>query len=171
VGSQIVQTPCGPIEYALAGSGPPLLMIHGAGGGFDQGLKFGAPLARAGFTVIAPSRFGYLRTPLSHDASPAAQADAHACLLDALGLERVVALGGSAGAPSAIQFCLQSAALFRDGPRRTGNLSERWRRAALQTLTNRPNGHSDDAAIRPGVLASDASGPRHDDRIDLGDAD
>src|SRR5215213_4346001 len=62
-GSQVVQTACGPIEYARSGSGPPLLMIHGAGGGFDQGLEFGAPLARAGFTVIAPSRFGYLRTP------------------------------------------------------------------------------------------------------------
>ena len=34
----------------------------------------------------APSRFGYLRTPLPSDASPAAQADAHSCLLDALGL-------------------------------------------------------------------------------------
>src|SRR5688500_11640845 len=69
-GSQVIQTPCGAIEYALAGSGPPLLMIHGAGGGFDQGLEFGAPLARAGFTVIAPSRFGYLQTPLPDDASP-----------------------------------------------------------------------------------------------------
>jgi 2-hydroxy-6-oxonona-2,4-dienedioate hydrolase len=31
--SQIVQTPCGPIEYALAGNGPPVLVVHGAGGG------------------------------------------------------------------------------------------------------------------------------------------
>src|SRR5689334_16704450 len=63
-GSHVAKTPCGSIEYALAGNGPPLLMIHGAGGGFDQGLQFGTPLVRAGFTVIAPSRFGYLRTPL-----------------------------------------------------------------------------------------------------------
>jgi F420H(2)-dependent quinone reductase len=31
-GSQIVQTPCGAIEYALAGDGPPVLVVHGAGG-------------------------------------------------------------------------------------------------------------------------------------------
>jgi hypothetical protein len=32
------------------------------------------------------SRFGYLRTPLPSDPSAAAQADAHACPLDALGI-------------------------------------------------------------------------------------
>jgi pimeloyl-ACP methyl ester carboxylesterase len=56
------------------------------------------------------SRFGYLRTPLPPDASSAAQADAHACLLDALALPKAAVLGGSAGAPSAIQFCLRHAA-------------------------------------------------------------
>lgn len=106
LGSHVVRTPCGPIEYALAGTGPPLLLIHGAGGGFDQGLAFGAPLVRAGFTVIAPSRFGYLRTPLPKDASPSIQANAHVCLLDALGFARAAVLGGSAGAPSAFQLCL-----------------------------------------------------------------
>ena len=70
-GSRIVDTPCGPIEYALIGKGAPVLLVHGAGGGFDQGLEFGRPLAERGFTVIAMSRFGYLRTPLPADASPA----------------------------------------------------------------------------------------------------
>src|SRR6185295_14207655 len=68
-GSQIAATRCGPIEYAEAGQGPPVLVVHGAGGGFDQGLEMGDGLARAGFHVIAPSRFGYLRTPLPTDAS------------------------------------------------------------------------------------------------------
>jgi 2-hydroxy-6-oxonona-2,4-dienedioate hydrolase len=104
--SRLAQTPCGPIEYAEAGSGPPLLVIHGAGGGFDQGQDFSEPLLPHGFRVVAVSRFGYLRTPLPADASPAAQARAHACLLDALGIDRVAVLGGSAGAPSAIQFAL-----------------------------------------------------------------
>jgi pimeloyl-ACP methyl ester carboxylesterase len=104
---RLVQTRCGPIEYAVAGSGPPVLFIHGAGGGFDQGLAFGADLAVAGFQVIAMSRFGYLRTPLPADASAAAQADAHACLLDSLGVPRAAILGGSAGAPSAMQFALR----------------------------------------------------------------
>jgi pimeloyl-ACP methyl ester carboxylesterase len=108
-GSQIANTACGPIEYGVAGEGIPLLGIHGAGGGFDQGLDFFRPLSDRGFKVIAPSRFGYLRTPLPSDASPMAQADAHACLLDALGLQKVAVAGGSAGAPSAMQFCLRHA--------------------------------------------------------------
>jgi pimeloyl-ACP methyl ester carboxylesterase len=103
----LAQTRCGPIEYGIAGTGPPLLFVHGAGGGFDQGLAFGADLAAAGFRVIAMSRFGYLRTPLPADASAAAQADAHASLLDALGIPRAAILGGSAGAPSAMQFALR----------------------------------------------------------------
>ncbi|HWR87420.1 MAG TPA: hypothetical protein VN277_03260, partial [Acidiferrobacterales bacterium] len=77
-GSRIAETPCGPIEYAVAGDGPPLLIVHGAGGGFDQGLDFGKSLVASGFRVVAMSRFGYLRTPLPNDASAAAQADAHA---------------------------------------------------------------------------------------------
>ncbi len=106
-GSQIAETPCGPIEYAVTGDGPPLLVVHGAGGGFDQGLDFGKPLAERGFRVIAMSRFGYLRTPLPNDATPAAQADAHACLLDALHLQRVPIMGISAGAPSSLQFAIR----------------------------------------------------------------
>lgn len=106
-GSLITHTPCGPLEYAAAGDGPPVLIVHGAGGGFDQGLEFGGPLIQRGFHIIAMSRFGYLRTPLPENASPEAQADAHACLLDALGIERVAVIGGSAGAPSSAQFALR----------------------------------------------------------------
>jgi hypothetical protein len=69
----IVSTLAGPIEYAKKGTGPPLLSIHGAGGGYDQGLALAADLVGDGFRVIAPSRFGYLRTPVPRDASPAAQ--------------------------------------------------------------------------------------------------
>ena len=107
VRSQIVETPCGQIEYAVAGNGPPVLVVPGAGGGFDQGLDFGQALVQSGFRVIAMSRFGYLRTPLPADASPAAQADAHACLLDALNIPRAAVVGFSAGAPSSMQFALR----------------------------------------------------------------
>ena len=106
-GSRMAHTPCGPIEYALAGDGPAVLVVHGAGGGFDQGLDFVEPLVSSGFRVIRMSRFGYLRTPLPADASAAAQADAHACLLDALGIERAAIMGASAGAPSSLQFALR----------------------------------------------------------------
>ena len=106
-GSALVHTPCGPIEYAEAGSGPAVLLVHGAGGGFDQVGGFADVLVREGFRAIAMSRFGYLRTPLPGDASPAKQADAHACLLDALKVERAAILGVSAGGPSTMQFAIR----------------------------------------------------------------
>ena len=105
--SELVTTPCGPIEYAAVGTGPPILLVHGAGGGFDQGVAIGAPLAARGYRVIAMSRFGYLRTPLPTDASAAAQGDAHECLLDAVGLDRAAVIGVSAGAPSALQLAVR----------------------------------------------------------------
>ena len=106
-GSLLADTASGPIEYAKQGDGKPLLVVHGAGGGFDQGLLFARGLAERGFTVIAMSRFGYLRTPLPNDASPQAQADAHASLLDTLQIEKTIIVGASAGAPSALQFAIR----------------------------------------------------------------
>jgi pimeloyl-ACP methyl ester carboxylesterase len=94
------------VEYAEQGQGEALLAIHGAGGGYDQGLLIARDMGEA-FRVIAPSRFGYLRTPVPHDCSPATQADAHAALLDFLRVERCVVLAASAGAPSAIELALR----------------------------------------------------------------
>jgi hypothetical protein len=54
-GSSLAHTSCGPIEYAVTGDGRPVLVVHGAGGGFDQGLDFGAPLAKLGLRIIAMS--------------------------------------------------------------------------------------------------------------------
>lgn len=107
-GSKMLKTWVGPIEYAEAGNpeGPPVLVIHGAGGGFDQGLDLGAGVTSE-FRVIAISRFGYLRTPFPNDASPEAQADAHAAVLDALRIPRCAVFGVSAGGPSALQFALR----------------------------------------------------------------
>ena len=106
-GSRIVDTACGPIELQQAGSGTPLLMIHGSGGGHDQGMAFARPLVEHGLRVIAVSRFGYLRTPRPADVSPEAQADAHACVLDALGIDRAAVMGVSAGGASALQTAIR----------------------------------------------------------------
>lgn len=103
----IADTAAGPIEYVSRGEGLPVLSIHGAGGGCDQGLAIAESFLGTGFRIIAPSRFGYLRTPAPTDASPAAQADAHAALLDALGIDRAVVVGASAGAASALQMALR----------------------------------------------------------------
>jgi 2-hydroxy-6-oxonona-2,4-dienedioate hydrolase len=107
LGGVLINTRCGPIEYQEAGKGTPLLMVHGSGGGHDQGMAFAGKLVERGFRVIAMSRFGYLRTPMPADSSPAAQADAHVCLLDALGIAKAAVLGGSAGGPSALQMAIR----------------------------------------------------------------
>jgi pimeloyl-ACP methyl ester carboxylesterase len=106
-GSLLVQTRCGPIEVQQAGEGIPLLMIHGSGGGHDQGMAWARPLVQQGVRVIAMSRFGYLRTPRPADASPEAQADAHVCLLDALNIAKAAVMGVSAGGPSATQTAIR----------------------------------------------------------------
>jgi pimeloyl-ACP methyl ester carboxylesterase len=105
--SRTIPTEAGALEYAVAGRGPPVLMLHGTGGGFDQGLRFGAALQARGVQIVAPSRFGYLGSDFPGDASPAAQADALVALLDALGIEAIPVIGGSAGALPAAQFALR----------------------------------------------------------------
>ncbi len=106
-GSALIDTEAGPIEYAEAGAGVPLLSIHGAGGGFDQGLSLAAEFVSDGFRIIAPSRFGYLRTPVPPDDFPAAQADAHAALLSKLNVPKAIVVGVSAGARSAIELAIR----------------------------------------------------------------
>ena len=104
--AQVTHTRHGALDWAEAGVGPPVLMLHGTGGGFDQGLTFTRRLVDLGWRVIAPSRFGYLRSDLPADPGPVAQAEALADLLDALGLDRVAVAGGSAGAIPALAFAL-----------------------------------------------------------------
>jgi len=107
-GGQVVETACGLVQYTEFGSGAPVLMIHGAGGGYDQGAYF-AQLLGGGYRWIAPSRFGYLGTPVPEDASSELQADAYACLLNALDIDRVGVVGVSGGGPSALLFALRHA--------------------------------------------------------------
>jgi pimeloyl-ACP methyl ester carboxylesterase len=105
--SAVIQTRFGKLEYAEAGSGPPFLMVHGTGGGFDQGLLFAKKIVAAGYRVIAPSRFGYLRSAMPADPSSENQADAFADLLEHLGISSIAVAGGSAGALSAMQFAIR----------------------------------------------------------------
>lgn len=105
--SEVFESRFGAMEYAISGTGRPVLMIHGTGGGFDQGLAFAEPLVAAGWQVIAPSRFGYLRSDFPDDPSSENQADAFVDLLDRLGIDRVPVIGGSAGALSAMAFAIR----------------------------------------------------------------
>src|SRR5262249_28057908 len=83
-GSEIVETARGVVEFARAGTGPVILHFHGGASGYDQTLALSWDLHEAGFTLLTPSRPGYLRTPLATGAEPEQAADAVAALLDVL---------------------------------------------------------------------------------------
>ncbi len=103
-GSQLLVTESGGIEYAVEGEGPAVLLIHGAGGGYDQGMLIGKKALGDGFTYISVSRFGYLRSPFIKDSTVEDQAALYVELLNHLGVDEVVVVGASAGGPSALQF-------------------------------------------------------------------
>jgi 2-hydroxy-6-oxonona-2,4-dienedioate hydrolase len=105
-GSKMIYTAYGPIEYAELGAGAPMLIVHGAGGGYDQGEYFAKHIG-GNYRWIAPSRFGFLGSPVPEGANSALQADAYACLLDALGIDRIGVVGVSMGGPSSLLFALR----------------------------------------------------------------
>jgi pimeloyl-ACP methyl ester carboxylesterase len=104
---ETVATDLGPVELARVGSGPPVLVVHGMPGGSDQAVAMGSFLVDAGFSVLAPSRPGYLGTPLDGREAVDTQADLHAALLDALGISRVGVLAWSGGGPSAYRLAVR----------------------------------------------------------------
>jgi pimeloyl-ACP methyl ester carboxylesterase len=106
-GGEIAETAKGPVEFAIAGTGPVILQLHGGGSGYDQTLALSWDLHEAGFTVLRPSRPGYLRTPLTTGASPEQAADVLAGLLDVLSIDKVCVIGTSGGGPTALQFALR----------------------------------------------------------------
>jgi pimeloyl-ACP methyl ester carboxylesterase len=102
----MIETACGPIQYTEFGEGAPMLIVHGAGGGYDQGEYF-AKIIGGNYRWIAPSRFGFLGSPVPDGANAWLQAEAYACLLDALGIEQVGVVGISMGGPSSLSFALR----------------------------------------------------------------
>ena len=96
----ITTTTLGEIEYKLAGEGPTILVLHGGPGGFDQGalLEY---LIDHGYSILSPSRTGYLGTPFKA-ISYEEQADLCVALMDSLDIKKVVVDGLSAGGPVAL---------------------------------------------------------------------
>jgi pimeloyl-ACP methyl ester carboxylesterase len=102
----VISTPWGAVEYAEQGEGDPVLVVHGifhtcVGGLFSVRDLF------TNRRLIAPSRFGYLGSSVPRDATPAAQADAFAALLDAPGIAKIDVIALSAGATPALQLALR----------------------------------------------------------------
>src|SRR5262245_22992801 len=106
-GSEIAETAQGPVEFARVGTGPVILQLHGGATGYDQTLTLSWDVHEAGFTVLTPSRPGYLRTPLTIGATPEQAADVMASLLAALRIDKVCVIGTSGGGPTALQFALR----------------------------------------------------------------
>lgn len=106
--STIIHSPFGEIEYKEGGSdnGTPVLVIHGGGGGYDQGELIAESVLDKQFRWIAPSRFGYLGSALPDGATWDEQADAYAYLLDQLGIGKTAVVALSQGGPSALLFAL-----------------------------------------------------------------
>lgn len=100
--STVIPSPYGDIEYTEGGSGPPVLVIHGSGGGYDQGELVVQAVLGDQFHWIAPSRFGYLQSTFNEGATFDDQAHAYAYLLDRLGIEKVAVVAISHGGPSAL---------------------------------------------------------------------
>jgi pimeloyl-ACP methyl ester carboxylesterase len=104
--STVIPSPYGDIEYTEHGAGSDVLVIHGSGGGFDQGELLAQVVLDDQFHRITPSRFGYVRSTFHEGATWDDQAHAYASLLDHLNVQKVGIVGFSAGGASALLFAL-----------------------------------------------------------------
>jgi 2-hydroxy-6-oxonona-2,4-dienedioate hydrolase len=104
--STVIPSPYGDIEFTEGGSGPDILVIHGSGGGYDQGELLVQAVLGEQFHWITPSRFGYLRSTFHENATFDDQAHAYAYLLDQLGIKKVAVVALSHGGPSALLFAV-----------------------------------------------------------------
>jgi pimeloyl-ACP methyl ester carboxylesterase len=100
--SAVIPSPYGDIDFVESGSGPAVLVIHGSGGGYDQGELLAQAVLDAEVRSIIPSRSGYLRSTFHEGATFDDQAHAYAFLLGHLGVDRVGVVALSHGGPSAL---------------------------------------------------------------------
>jgi pimeloyl-ACP methyl ester carboxylesterase len=103
----VVATALGPVEHAVLGDGPPVLVVHGSPGGIDAAEIMARFLVAAGCTAILLSRPGYLGSELGARTTIDQQADLLAALLDALGIERAGVLAWSGGGPSSYRLAVR----------------------------------------------------------------
>ncbi|MGV8873526.1 MAG: alpha/beta fold hydrolase [Rhodococcus sp. (in: high G+C Gram-positive bacteria)] len=104
---RFVETPRHRIHYVEAGSGHPIVLLHGGGPGASGGSNFApniVPLSER-FRVIAPDMPGWGES----DTSTAGGRDHMGILidlLDALGIERVAVVGNSVGGMTAVSTAI-----------------------------------------------------------------
>ena len=104
---ETIETRMGPVAFTRTGEGPPVLLIHGSPGGWDSSLVMGRFLVEGGHELIAPSRPGYPGTSLDDRATIDQQADLHAALLEAFGIDSAGVLTWSGGGPSGYRLAIR----------------------------------------------------------------
>lgn len=110
--AQYAPTSLGLVEYKWYGSGPIVLFLHGTPGGSDQGgLWHRFLLGGDRFSLLAPSRFGYVGTQpeksgKSAEGSPslAQQAESLSELIHSLKIDKVAVVGIGGGGPLAMEL-------------------------------------------------------------------
>jgi pimeloyl-ACP methyl ester carboxylesterase len=105
--TRIAETALGPVEYAVVGTGAPVLVVHGTPGGIDAAELMARFLPRDRIAAILVSRPGYLGTPLEGRESIDAQADLLAALLDHLGIDRAGVYTWSGGGPAGYRLAVR----------------------------------------------------------------
>jgi pimeloyl-ACP methyl ester carboxylesterase len=105
--AKIAETALGPIEYAVVGTGAPVLVVHGTPGGIDAAALMARILPTDGVAAVLLSRPGYLGTPLTGRTTIDEQADLLAALLDHLGIARAGVYSWSGGGPAGYRFAVR----------------------------------------------------------------
>lgn len=104
---RIAETSLGPVEYAVVGSGAPVVVLHGSPGGIDAAALMAGFLPRDEIAAVLLSRPGYLGTELGDRRAVDQQADLLAALLDHLGIDRAGVFSWSGGGPSGYRLAVR----------------------------------------------------------------
>jgi pimeloyl-ACP methyl ester carboxylesterase len=99
-----IETPRGHVEFAVAGSGPPILYFHGTPCSSSLAIEMEQQLIADGFQLVVPQRPGYYGTPLGDRLTTADCAEMAAHVLDHLEIDRVAGIGTSGGGPPVLAF-------------------------------------------------------------------
>jgi 4,5:9,10-diseco-3-hydroxy-5,9,17-trioxoandrosta-1(10),2-diene-4-oate hydrolase len=104
------------MRYIEEGSGPAVLLTHGAslGSSADVFIRNLEPLARAGFRPIAVDFPGYGLSEVGADLSLAYQRDSLPKFIDALGLGKVALIAHSRSGGTAVQLALKEPSRYSD---------------------------------------------------------
>jgi len=105
---RFVETANTKLHLKIEGSGPPIVLIHGASGNFQDLTFLLAPALRERFTVISIDRPGLGYSPsFSRDGETLSeQANVISAVLQELGIEHVYVLGQSYGGSVALRLAL-----------------------------------------------------------------